>query len=119
VAEQLVVTTANLLLQAEIQRLAEPLPVVAVVVAFGTVPAKLVRAARVVAQAHQVQTVIDIVYLVATEPQVKAIQEVLVVDSIVKATINTPAAVEVEQAVQEWMPVMKDMNILHQTVVLG
>jgi len=118
VAEQLVVTTANLLLQAEIQRLAEPLPVVVVVVAFGTVPAKQARVAQAVELVHRVQTAVDKLFKAATEPLDKDSQAELVVDSIVKAIINMLAVVAVAQVVQAKMPVMKDMNIMHQTVAL-
>jgi hypothetical protein len=93
--------------------------VVAAVGAFGTAPAKQARVAPVVVQDHQVQTVIDLLYLVVTVLLDKDSQAELVVDSIVKAIINMPVAVVAVQVRQDKMPVMKDMNIMRQTAALA
>jgi hypothetical protein len=60
-AEQLAVTTVNLLRQAVIQCLAQLQPVVVVVVAFGIAQVKQAQAGQAVALDHQAQTAIDIV----------------------------------------------------------
>jgi hypothetical protein len=92
---------------------------VVVVVVFGTVPAKQAQALQAVVQDHQMQTVIGIVCLVATAPLDRDSPAVLVVDLIVKAIINMPAVVVVEQVVRAKMPAITDMNILRQTAVLA
>ena len=74
--------------------------------------------AQAVAQDHQVQTAVDKLFKAATEPLDKDSQAELVVDLIVKAIINMPVVAEAVQADQAKMPVMKDMNIMHQTVAL-
>jgi hypothetical protein len=112
-------TTVSLLLRAAIQCLAQPQPLVVVVVVFGTAPAKQAQALQAVVQDHQMQTVIDIVCLVATALLGRDSQAVLDVDLIVKAIINMPAVAVAEQVVQEKMPAITDMNILRQTAVLA
>jgi hypothetical protein len=117
--EQLAVTTVSLLHPAVTQCLAELQQVVVVAVAFGTVPAKQVRVAQVVAPDHQVQTVIDIVYSADTVQVDRDFQEALAADLIAKATINTPAAAVAARVVQVKMPAITDTNILHQTAALA
>jgi hypothetical protein len=105
--------------QAVTRCLAESQPAVVAVVDLGMLRVKQAQALQAAAPAHQVQTVIDIVCLVATEPLDKDSQAELVVDLIVKAIINMPAVVVVEQVARAKMPAITDMNILHQTAVLA
>jgi hypothetical protein len=111
--------TVSLLLQAAIQCLAQPQPSVEEVAVFGTAPAKQARALQAAEQVIPMQMVIDIVYSVATALLDKDSQAAVVVDLIVKAIINMPAVVVVEQVVRAKMPAITDMNILRQTAVLA